>query len=72
MLRFDPNNLEDLLLLKPDGVFEVRAEHGATVIVVHRFGEDDETIVCTSPGHANQVRQRLTDKGMVGLVADAR
>ncbi|MBD3738851.1 MAG: hypothetical protein IE938_20650 [Pseudomonas balearica] len=72
MLRFDPRNLEEALLLKPDGLFEMQTFNGNVQIVVHRFGEPDEIIPCLSPGHANQVRQRLTDQGMVGLVGDAR
>jgi hypothetical protein len=65
-------DIQDLLLLKPKGVFEIQpAPKGRSVIFVHRPGREEETIFCLSPGHANQVRQQLTDEGLTGLVGDA-
>lgn len=72
MLQFDPRNLDDLLLLQPKGVFEIQTVSGHPQIVIHRFGEPDEIIVCASLGHANQMRQALSDEGMIGLVEGAR
>lgn len=71
MLQFDLTGLDDLLLLKPKGVFEIQNVNGRAQITVYRFGEPDEIIPCASMGHANQVRQRLTDQGMFGLVGSA-
>lgn len=65
-------DISDLLLIKPKGVFEIQsAPSGRSVIFVHRPGQPEETIFCISPGHANQVRQKLTDEGLTGLVGDA-
>lgn len=61
-------NIDDLLLLKPNGVFEIQdAPKGRSTITVYRPGQLEEVIFCVSPGHANQVRQELTDQGMCGL-----
>lgn len=70
-MTIDFTNLEDVLALKPKGVFRIANAGGRTVITVHRPGEPEEVILCLSPGHANQVRQRLTDQGMTGLVGDS-
>lgn len=65
-------DINDLLLIKPKGVFEIQtAPNGKPVIMVYRPEKLDETIFCLSPGHANQVRQQLTDEGLTGLVGDA-
>lgn len=69
MLEF--TNLDEVLALKPKGVFKIDNVGGRTIITVHRPGQPEEVIFCLSPGHANQVRQALTDKGMTGLVGDA-
>lgn len=61
-------SLEDLMLLKPKGFYRVKTSAGDTTIIVHRPGEPIEIIGCLSPGHANQVRQRLTDEGLAGFV----
>jgi hypothetical protein len=61
-------SLDELLLLKPKGSFRVTQLSGQTVILVNRPGELEETIFCLSPGHANRVRQSLTDEGLTGLV----
>lgn len=65
-------DIQDLLLIKPKGVFEIQtAPNGRPVVFVYRPGQPEETIFCLSPGHANQVRQELSDEGMTGLVGDA-
>ena len=69
MLTF--RDIDDLLILKPKGVFQVVTEMGRTTIRVHRPKRQEEVIFCLSPGHANQVRQSLTDEGLFGLVGDA-
>lgn len=69
MLSF--RDIDDLLILKPKGVFQVVTDMGRTTIRVHRPDQQEEVIFCLSPGHANQVRQTLTDEGLFGLVGDA-
>ncbi len=64
-------DIDDLLLIKPKGVFEIQTGGGETTITIHRFGQPAEYITCISPGHANRIRQELTDQGMTGLVGDA-
>lgn len=65
-------DIQDLLLIKPKGVYEIQIGlNGRPVIFVHRPGQPEETIFCISPGHANQVRQQLTDDGLTGLVGNA-
>lgn len=65
-------DINDLMLIKPKGVFEIQtAPNGKPIIMVYRPGELEETIFCLSPGHANQVRQALTDEGLTGLVGNA-
>lgn len=65
-------DINDLLLLKSEGVFEIRtAANGKPVIMVYGPGNLGETIFCLPPGHANQVRQELTDMGLSDLVGDA-
>lgn len=69
---FNVRDVNDLLLIKPKGVYENQtAPNGRPVIFVHRPDRPEETIFCLSPGHANQVRQSLTDEGLVGLVGNA-
>ena len=70
MLGF--RDIEDLLILKPKGVFHVVTDMGRTTIRVYRRNQPEEVIFCFSPGHANQVRQSLTDAGLFGLVGDAQ
>lgn len=70
-MKIDFTNIEDVLALKPKGVFRVENILNRTIITVHRPGQPEEVILCLSPGHANQVRQSLTDEGMTGLVGDA-
>ncbi|MBL3568864.1 hypothetical protein BV509_09085 [Rhodovulum sulfidophilum] len=65
-------DLEDLFQLKPKGFYRVENRDGRTTIIVHRPGEPVEIIGCLSLGHANQVRQRLTDEGLTGFVEGAR
>ncbi|MGA0617397.1 hypothetical protein [Paracoccus sp. KR1-242] len=60
--------LDELLLLKPKGHFRVTTLCGQHAVLVNRPGELEETIFCLSPGHANQVRQALSDEGLTGLV----
>ena len=64
-------NIDDLLLLKPNGVFQIQQEANRHVITIHRFGQPEEHIVCLSAGDANRRRQELTDAGMTGLVGGA-
>ncbi|WP_306752714.1 hypothetical protein [Paracoccus actinidiae] len=61
-------SLDELLLLKPKGSFLVTVVYGQTAILVNRPGQPEETIFCLSAGHANQVRQKLSDEGLTGLV----
>lgn len=70
MLSF--RDIDDLLILKPKGVFQVVTDMGRTTIRVHRPKQPEEVIFCLGPGHANRVRQALTDEGLFGLVGDAR
>lgn len=70
-MGIDFTSIEDVLALKPKGVFRIETVGGRTIITVHRPGEPEAVIFCRSPGHANQVRQTLTDQGMTGLVGDA-
>ncbi|RBO54176.1 hypothetical protein DSD19_05495 [Rhodovulum sp. BSW8] len=65
-------SLDDLMALKPRGFYRVETRDGGTTITVHRPGEPVEIIDCLSPGHANQVRLRLTDAGLTGFVEGAR
>ncbi|QEU07343.1 hypothetical protein [Paracoccus yeei] len=65
-------DINDLLAIKPKGVFEIQTgANGRPVIFVYRPEQPEETIFCLSPGHANQVRQQLSDEGLTGLVGDA-
>lgn len=64
-------DIDDALMAKPKGYYRIVTLLGRTIITVHRPGELEETIFCLSPGHANQVRQSLTDEGMCGLNGDA-
>lgn len=65
-------SLDELLLLKPKGHFRITIISGQSAILVNRPGQPEETIFCLSPGHANQVRQSLSDEGLTGLVEDNR
>lgn len=64
-------NVDDLVLMKPDGVFQIQRDGDHYVISIHRFGQPDEYITCLSAGDANRRRMELTDAGMCGLVGDA-
>ncbi|MDP5306382.1 hypothetical protein [Paracoccus spongiarum] len=64
-------DIDDLVLLKPDGVFQIQRDGDRYVIAVHRFGQPDEFITCLSAGDANRRRMELTDAGMTGLIGDA-
>jgi hypothetical protein len=70
-MKIDFTSIDDVLALKPKGVFRIENIGRRTVITVHRTGEPEEVIICMSPGHANRVRQELTDAGMTGLVGDS-
>lgn len=63
--------LEDSLRLKPKGWYHVQPEGGWTKITIYRPGQPEDVILCVSPGHANQVRQDLSDLGMAGLIEGA-
>ena len=60
--------IDEFLQLKPKGHFRIVWYDGRMVIIVNRPDDVEERILCVSPGHANQVRQRLTDEGLTGLV----
>lgn len=62
--------LEDFLALKPKGHYRVSSRDGKTILTISRPGEDPEAYYCASPGVANQLRQHLTDQGMVGYIED--
>ncbi|RMC35781.1 hypothetical protein C9E81_09020 [Paracoccus alkanivorans] len=64
-------SLADSLSLKPQGYFRIETRFGETTITVHRPGELEQVIICLSPGHANQLRQELSDAGMCGLIEGA-
>lgn len=64
-------DIDDLLLLKPQGVFQIQREGDRFTISIHRFGQPDEFITCLSAGDANRRRMELTDAGMCGLIGDA-
>lgn len=63
--------LENTLRLKPKGWYHVASEDGQITITIHRPGEPEEVVFCLSPGHANQVRQSLSDQGLAGLIEGA-
>lgn len=60
-------SLEDLMLLKPAGHFRIEQLRGRWVITVHRPDRPAEVIHCRGPGHANQLRQDLSDQGLACL-----
>lgn len=60
--------LEDSLWLKPKGWFQIETRDGETTLTVYPPGEPEYVIICLSPGHANQLRQELSDAGMAGLI----
>lgn len=60
--------LEETLSLKPKGWYEITYSDGAIQLVVHRPGHPPESTLCRSPGIANQMRQKLSDQGMAGLI----
>lgn len=65
-------NIDEFLALKPKGHFRISSHAGRMLITVNRPDDLEEVILCVSPGHANQVRQRLTDEGLTGLVEGSR
>lgn len=64
-------SVADLLARKPKGSFRVENVGGRAVITVNRPGEPEEIIFCLSRGHANQMRQSLTDEGLAGFMDGA-
>lgn len=64
-------SLVDHLRTRKGGWFHVEAVNGRAIITVLRPGQLDEVIFCLSLGHANQVRQSLSDQGLAGLVEGA-
>lgn len=64
---FASMSLGDRLNIRPEGWFHIRKVEGQTVIDIYRNGSLDEVVTCISLGHANRVRQKLTDMGMGGL-----
>lgn len=63
--------MDEFLALKPKGHFRIENIGGRAVITVNRPGELEEIILCVSIGHANQVRQQLSDEGLIGFVEDS-
>lgn len=63
--------LADHLSLRKKGWFHIEGYGRQPVLTIHRPGEPDQTFVCRSSGHANQLRQALTDQGLAGLVEGA-
>ncbi|WP_374292595.1 hypothetical protein [Paenirhodobacter enshiensis] len=64
-------NIDDLMLIKPKGVFRVTVFMGRICIVVNRPGEPEETIICLNMADANKRRMALSDQGMFGIFEDA-
>lgn len=62
--------LNQLLNRKVNGHFRITHTHDRAIIEVFRTGEPEEVILCVSPGHANQVRQSLSDEGLMGIIED--
>lgn len=65
MFNLDDLKLDEFLQLKKDGYFTVRGQ----VLTIHRTGEADVRVICTSPGAANRLRLELAD-GLAGYVED--
>lgn len=61
-------SLEESLGLKPRGWFKIDLLADPITITVNCPGQPENTIICASPGHANQLRQELSDAGMAGLI----
>lgn len=68
---FGIHTVQELLARKRKGFFLVNMLAGRVVITVHRAGEPEAMIFCISPGHANQMRQALSDEGLTGYVEGA-
>lgn len=64
-------SLAESLQYRPQGWYHVQTISGETAITIYRPGQPEEVILCLSPGHANQLRQELTDAGMCGLIEGA-
>lgn len=60
--------LEETLSLKPKGWYHITYEDGMILLTVHRPGHPPESTLCRSTGIANQLRQKLSDAGMAGLI----
>lgn len=63
--------LEDTLSLKPKGWYHITEEDGSFRLTVYRPGYSPESTLCMSPGIANQLRQKLSDQGLAGLIEGA-
>lgn len=63
--------LEQSLRLKPKGWYHIEPEENWLKITIHRPGHPEEVILCLSPGHANRLRQELSDQGLAGLIEGA-
>lgn len=63
--------LEKTLRLKPKGWYHIEPEEGWIKVTIHRPGHSEEVVLCLSPGHANRVRQELSDQGLAGLIEGA-
>jgi len=61
-------DIDDLMRLKPRGFYRIETSADGITITVCRAGKPIEIIRCLSPGHVNQVRQRLTENGLTGLI----
>jgi hypothetical protein len=68
---FGVHTIEEFLARKQKGFFRIDVLAGRSVITVSRPGEPEVMTFCASPGHANQLRQALTDEGLTGYVEGA-
>ena len=69
---FGVHSITEFLARKKKGFFRIDMLAERAIITVHRNGEPEVVIFCASPGHANQVRQALTDEGLTGYIEGAR
>lgn len=67
---FGAHSIDEMLARKA-GHFRVEMFGNRPAITVHRPGQMDEVIICLSLGHANQMRQALTDEGLAGYFEGA-
>jgi hypothetical protein len=59
------------LVRRRKGHFTIAGVEAGWLVTIHRRGQPVEKRLCASQGHANQVRQVLTDEGLLGFVEGA-